>query len=79
MPFAMGWASLLALVGSDFGEISSAVQEELNHWAWGYDSGNESSVEAPGEKQEVAAWLLALLCLAELQVLLCAELAASEP
>lgn len=47
MPFAMGWASLLALVGSDFGEISSAVQEERNHWAWDYDSGNESSVEVP--------------------------------
>jgi len=47
MPFAMGWALLLALVGSDFGEISSVVQEELNHWTWGYDSENESSVEVP--------------------------------
>lgn len=47
MPFAMGWALLLALEGSDFGEISSVVLEELNHWAWGYDSENESSVEVP--------------------------------
>lgn len=79
MPFAMGWASLLALVGSDFGEISSVVQEELNHWAWDCDSENESSEEVPDEKQEVVAWLLALLGLAELLVLLCAELAVSEP
>lgn len=47
MPFAMGWALPVALVGSDFGEISSVVWEELNHWAWGYDSENESSVEVP--------------------------------
>ena len=47
MPFATGWALLLALVGSDFGEISSVVQEELNHWTWGYDSENESSAEVP--------------------------------
>lgn len=79
MPFAVGWALLLALVGSDFGEISSVVQEELNHWAWGYDSENESSVEVPDEKQEAAAWLLALLGLAEPLALLCAEPAASEP
>lgn len=52
MPFATGWALLLALVCSDFGEISSVVQEELNHWTWGYDSENESNVEVPAWKQK---------------------------
>lgn len=47
MPSAMDWALLHALVGSDFGEISSVVQEELHHWTWGYDSENESNVEVP--------------------------------
>lgn len=41
------------------------------------ETGNSPGL--PGEKQEAVAWPLALLCLAELQVLLCAELAASEP
>lgn len=47
MPFALGSALLVALVNSDFGEISSVVQEELNHWVWNYDSENESNVEVP--------------------------------
>lgn len=47
MPFALGWALLVVLVSSDFGEISSVVQEELNHWAYDDDSENESNVEVP--------------------------------
>lgn len=38
-----------------------------------------NSPNLPDEKQEVVAWLPAFLDLEELLVLLCAELAASEP
>lgn len=52
MPSAMGWALLLALVGSDFGEVSSVAQEELHHWTWSYDSENESNVEVPAWRKK---------------------------